>query len=194
MGKLIPTYFQLLTEVPINFWFWLLLFTAPCFILMAKPETPLYIRNLRILSAIILTYILINLSLYTSRQIEWKIYQNCQEQFSDGALNHHNECGLLKAGRGASTSFYLIFGLIPAIAYVGIWELLWKKFYRKRIKNMGEDYKGQKISKAIFYISFPVWIYCSIILLMIIYLSTCHWFSRSEKCLFSNQFLSQHES
>ncbi|MDB2414383.1 hypothetical protein N9W34_01265 [Rickettsiales bacterium] len=154
MGDLIYIVFNYLTDVSVNFWFWLLLFTAPVLVFSVKPEVSIKIRFLRLFFAIGFTYILMNLSLHTSRHIEWATYEACQSQFPDGGIQHHAECGEINIADGASNIFYAFFGWIPATVYVGMWELLWVVFYRKKIKNIGINYKGRRLSKII--IAFPI--------------------------------------
>jgi len=187
MENLIYPVFKYLTDVPVNFWFWCLLLVAPALVLAANPETSFKIRLLRLILAIGFTYVLINLSLHTSRQIEWKIYEECQSQFDDASLNHHKECGEINIADGASSIFYAFFGWIPATAYVGLWELIWLAKHRKKIREIGKNYEGKWFSLIIFIISIPVWLYVLAIIIMFSYIFTCHLYSSSDKCYHSHQ-------
>jgi hypothetical protein len=123
--------FETLTQVPFNFWFYLMMLTAPLLVVYTGAR----LRAWKVFLAVGCTYVLINLSLHTSRAIIWRAYEACQSQFSDGAIQHHRECGEINIADGASNVFYLYFGWIPAATYVGIWALLWRWLRRKAIRG-----------------------------------------------------------
>jgi len=146
MEKLAFAVFDYLTDVPVNFRALFLAVTAPILVFSVAPEKPFWMRFLRLVLAVGLTYILINLSLHTGRAIERNSYQKCQSQFSDGVLQNHPECGKINIADGASNIFYLYAGWIPATAYVGIWEFLWRIRSRKKLKELGKNYNGRWFS------------------------------------------------
>ena len=131
----ISSIFEYLTNVSVNFWFYLAIVSAPIMIFAAKPKKSLRVRLARLLLAILCTYVLINLSLHTGRTLDWKAYEQCQSESQyrvDSperyeACNHH-----INIADGASNIFYLYLGWIPAAAYVGFWQLLRRWFCRKR--------------------------------------------------------------
>lgn len=132
--------------MPYNFWGWLLLIVVPIFIFSATPNSSQRLRLGRIILAIGLTYILTNLAVHTHYQIKSTAYNTCQSQFPDGAIQHHEECGEINILDGGGSVFYLYLGWIPATAYVGLYELLWRIRYRKQIKVLGTNYKGRWFS------------------------------------------------
>ena len=149
--------FNYLTHIPINFWGWLLLVVAPLLVFCIGPDKKWGLRLSRLLLAVAMTYAFMNLALHTSRAIKWDAYETCQSQFSDGAIQHHEECGEINIADGASNVFYAYFGWIPATAYVGIWEAFWRIRYRRKIKEMGKEYKEKWFSNII--IGFAVFLF-----------------------------------
>ncbi len=159
---------QIFTHVPYNFWFWLIFITAPLLVFNAKPESSADWRIDRLILAIGATYILMNFSLHTSRQIIWSAYEACQSRFSDGAIQHHKECGEINIADGASNIFYLIFGWLPATGYVGLCEFIWRWRYR-RIVRKKETYAGMVFSSVVVIIAAPVILYALFIFSVVIY-------------------------
>jgi hypothetical protein len=157
MFEPIASVFNYLTHVPLNFWVWLLPVAAPLLVFCIKPDKKWGLRIGRLLLAIGMTYVLMNLALHTGRTIKWNVYEACQSQFSDGAIQRHEECGEINIADGASNVFYAYFGWIPAMAYVGIWEALWRIRHRRKIKEMGKEYKGKWISNII--IGFAIFLF-----------------------------------
>jgi hypothetical protein len=166
--KIIVDVFKFLTDVPFNFWFYLLLATAPILVFSAKPESKTWFRIGRLLVAIAVTYVLINLSLHTNYKIGWDTYESCQSQFKDGAIQHHEECG--NPPRGIPLAFFAVLGLIPSNAYVGFFELIWRRKHRKQIKNYGKNFKGKWFSNIIIILSIPIWLYMIILVVMGVYI------------------------
>ena len=157
MSELIYSTFIYFTYVPINFWGWLLPITAPLLVFCIGPDKKWGLRLSRLLLAVAMTYVLMNLALHTSRAIRWDEYEACQSQFSDGALQHHEECGEINIADGASNVFYAYFGWIPAIAFVGILETFWRIRYRRKINEMDKEYKGKWFSNIM--IGFAVFLF-----------------------------------
>lgn len=165
--NIIHQIFDYLTDIPVNFWFWFFIVTAPILIFSFKPTKNSWILFARIVAAVFITYVLINLSLGTSNAIAWKEYEQCKSQFSDGAINDHGICKL-HGSSGASSIFYLYFGWIACIAYTGIWELIWRKHYSKEIKKIVGFNKYIKVSNQLINTSKLVWMYCLVTIIIIV--------------------------
>ena len=85
----------------------------------------------------------------------------------------HAECKHhVNIADGASNVFYAYLGWIPAVAYVGLWEAIWRIWYRKRISKMGKDYKGKRFSTVLIISSIPIWAYGILLISMIIFMLT----------------------
>ena len=122
---------------------------------------------MRVLFAIGLTYILLNLSLHAQHAFDWRDYEVCQEQsVHKGFANpraHKECCHHLMEGDGAKNVFALGLGWIPAAFYVGLWELIWRIWHRKQIKAMGKQYTGKWFSNlTILFISLPFLVFFSL--------------------------------
>jgi hypothetical protein len=144
--------FTYLSDVRLNFWFYLFFLLPPLLIFSVRPEEKAWLRVARTVVAVASAYILINLSLQTHRSIIWHNYEACQSQFSDGAIQHHEECGKIDIGDGASNVFYLFLGWIPGAAYVSIWELMWRRYYHRQLAESAAPFRLRWIT------SFPIWI------------------------------------
>lgn len=108
-------------------------------------------RIWRLIFAVGATYILLNLALHTSRQIEWNEYEKCNSfaEKLDGDISDHKECPKINIADGAANIFYLFLGWIPASAYVGLWEIIWRFKNRKIIKEMGKTFTGKWASNIV---------------------------------------------
>ena len=149
MKEMIFQILDFLTDVPVNFWFWLFFITAPLLVFSVGPENRFWLRLARLVLAAVLSYVLINLSLHTSRELGRKAYNECQRKSIHPEMSQeaHEQCKHhVNTADGAANVFYFILGWIPGTAYVGIWEFLWRRRYRKILKEMGKNYKGRWFS------------------------------------------------
>ena len=149
MAETIYSVFEPLIKIPFNIWPWLLLCVAPISVFLFGPESSGRWRIGRLLLTIAAIYALWNLTIHTHQQLEWATYKACQSQFSDGADQHHNECGNPFMGNGAQLTFAAILGWIPAMAYLGLWEWLWRYYHRHRIRQLGNAFKGRWLSNTL---------------------------------------------
>lgn len=186
MGQSFYQFFMYFTDVPFNVWGCLLPAVAPVLVLATKPENNWKWRVGRLVLAIGITYVLWNLTINTHHHLERIEYDACQAQFSDGDWQMHEECGNPFIGNGAQTAFALLLGWIPASAYVGFWELLWRRKYRHKIKEIGAAYKKSWVSTALIISSVPMWIYGIFLLGAVIFmLAVCpEGRVSSDKCWF----------
>lgn len=113
--------------------------------------------------------------MHTGRAIDWKEFEACLEpllkEANRGIPNAeiHSACEHhINIADGASNVFYLYLGWIPAGAYVGFFELIWRIKYRKKIRSMGGSYKGRWFSNLGIALSIPVWMYVSLLLYLLV--------------------------
>ena len=148
---------------PVNFWFWLLFLVAPGLVFFVNVERSRTEHVTRVLCAIGLTYILLNLSLHAQHAFDWRDYEVCQEQsVHKGFANPeaHEECRHhLMEGDGAKNVFAFVLGWIPAAFYIGIWEIFWRIKHRKKIREMGKNYKGKWLSNITMLLTFIPFIF-----------------------------------
>lgn len=149
----------------------LLFFTvAPLLIFSATPRSSVRWRIWRILLAVAIGYILINLILHIHRYLDWRDFEECQKIYAKDSLNMADECkGIVNIADGASNIFYLFLGWIPAGGYMGFFELLWRIKHRPTIKNMGKQFKGKWFSNFVVVAAIPVWIFMLLIFFVFIY-------------------------
>ena len=159
-----------------NYWFWLFIILIPIMVFSVGPRAGMWRRMGRLALAIIVGYVLANVALQWSRAREWEAYEACQSQFPDGAIQHHKECPEINIADGASIIFYLMFGWIPAAAYTGFFELLWRRRHRQTIRDMGAAFKGKWISNALIIFSIPVWLYILVVLALFVPLAVLKYF------------------
>lgn len=165
--------FKYLTDVPYNFWGWLLLITAPVLVFIVGPEKNFWWRLGKLVVAIGLTYIMINLTLHTKRALDYKDYEECERNsiHRQMSIEMFEECKHhINVNDSASIVFLLIFGVIPATGYVGFCELIWFLKHKSKIKQMGKDYKGNWMSYTTFIFIIPLAIYTLFILVIGIFL------------------------
>lgn len=146
--------FKSLSDIPYNIWPWLFFTILPALIFSAKPHHSVKRRSTRIIIAIILGYIALNLSLHTSRTITWNTYERCQSQFSDGAIQHHKECGEMNIADGASYAFAMFLGWIPSIMFVGWLELIWRKLYKNDMQTLRKGMNDDVLANIVVSLSY----------------------------------------
>ena len=171
MAQIIFDIFQFLADVPFNIWPWMLLISTPLLIFSAKPYDSAQRRLWRIIAAIIIGYVLINLTLHTHRAMGWKAYEACQKSsiHRDMSIEMQEECGHhVNIADGASYVFYLVLGWVPAAAYAGFWEFWWRRKYGFIIRPLGKRYKGKWFSTTLIVCSVPVLLFIIYLLLVII--------------------------
>ena len=115
-----------------------LFFVAPLILFIATPSSPQKLRIATTIAAVFCAYVFINLAIQTRYTMRWNTYEMCQSQFSDGSIQHHDECENIHVANGIPLFFYLLIGWIPGGAYVGIWELIWRRVHRKYLREHGE--------------------------------------------------------
>ncbi len=131
---------------PVNFWLWLLFFIAPGLLFFVGVERSITSHVARVLCAIGLTYVLLNLAYHAQDAFDWRNFQACQENSVHPYMSRemHEECRHhVNIADGASNVFLLGLGWIPAAFYIGIWEILWRIRHKIEIKAMGKKYKGR---------------------------------------------------
>lgn len=149
MSDLVYLTYKILTEIPYNIWFWFMFAAAPILVFVGKPKHSLNFRFWRLFLAAGCTYVLFNLSLGVSHHHAWQNYNACYEksQYRDMSPERHDECiHHLDSVNDSAAVFLFLFGWIPATAYAGIFEAIWRFRYRKKIKEMGKSYKGKWFS------------------------------------------------
>lgn len=138
-------------HLPFNAWTWLLFAAAPALVFFVSIQRSVLSHMLRVVGAIALTYVLLNLSLHADKAFDRRDFESCQEQsvHRDRSPEMHQECGHhVNTADGAHLAFTYLYGWIPAAAYVGLWEAIWRVRNRKRIKEMGAAYHGKWVSGA----------------------------------------------
>lgn len=138
-------------DLKLNIWFWLLIGAAPGLVFLVGVDRSWPSHMARVVAAIAVTYILLNLALHAKRHFDWNDFHTCQENsvHPDMSREMHQECSHhVNTADGASNAFALLFGWVPAAAYVGFWEGLWRLRNRTRIKEMDACYKGRRISNV----------------------------------------------
>ncbi|MEQ1887711.1 MAG: hypothetical protein ABL951_00870 [Alphaproteobacteria bacterium] len=151
-----------------NYWFWLFIILIPVMVFSVKPQPSMWLRMGRLALAIGVGYGLANAALHWSGTQKREAYEACQSQFPDGEIQHHKECPEINVSGGASYGFYLLFGWVPAAAYAGFFELLWRRRHRQTIRDMGAAFRGKWISNALIIFSIPVWLYIFVVLALFV--------------------------
>lgn len=175
LGQILYNIAEPLTHVPVNIWLPLMFITAPVLVFLGKPTTNWRLLAGRLLLAWALTYVFINLELQTGRQIIRTAYDACQSQFPYGFIQHHPECGEINIADGASSVFYLYLGWIPALAYLSVWEFVWRIRNRRKLQSDTFSITYKRLSFLIILIGlsitgFILWLIVPIIFKVVQYL------------------------
>lgn len=154
-----------------NYWLWLFLIFIPILVFAAKPETSPRFCMGRLLLAIVLGYISLNMALYVQHISEQQAYDMCQKQFADGDHVMHAECGTPFIGNAAQKAFYAILGWLLAGAYTGVWEWAWRKKYRHALPLLKRNWLGTLLigMAAFCFILYPLCMAVSWLIILILY-------------------------
>ncbi len=150
LSQIIHTIAQPLTHLPVNIWLPLMFITAPVLVFLGKPTHDWRWRVGRLMLACVLTYFFMQLSYMTANAIMWSDYQACQSQFPDGLIQHHPECDNSNMMDSGQVLFFEYFGWLPVAGYIGFWEFLWYRLYKKNVLLT------QKTIREIWLISFVI--------------------------------------
>ncbi len=180
-----------------NYWFWLLIILTPIIVFSVRPEANIWLRAGRLALAVGLSYILMNLALHLSVDRGWEAHNSCtfthsghEGPYERSLANRLDAICPEAPDLGIAEGLYLYFGWIPAAAFIGFWELLWRLWHRKIIRATGNAFKGKWASNALIFFSTPVWLYILILLTLAAYTATCNglypdggdWLSPNDKC------------
>lgn len=126
-----------------NHWFWIYIVLVPIVVFSVRPSASARLCTVRLLSAIFLCYILINLSV----DLKWQIVS---QSIDDNPFATEAE-QLFAIRDGANIAFTRMFGWIFAITYTGWYELLWRIIYRSKLTDKGRlKYSNMIISISLF--------------------------------------------
>ena len=157
-----------------NPWPWFFLILLPMFVVSVKPGAPGWLYIGRLLAAILVGYVLLNLMIHTHHRLKFQAYELCAGDYREGDPAGYEIChGDSVIADGASNIFYLYFGWIPAYGYVGLWEWIWRKKHLAHIKKIGV-YEGLGFSFLLTILSIPVLIYELILLIGFFQLQLLH--------------------
>lgn len=148
------------------FYFLLFIIGVQALVFTIKPSHGWRTRVFVLALATMLGHALLNIALQSHRQKERDDYQTCQNQFPDGAVQHHPECGEINIADGASNVFFLFFAWVPTVLYIGIAFVLRRRFY---------DYAKHKSAPFSFFHRMlftlqPVFILFAVLIMGILYL------------------------
>ena len=138
MAQILFSLLEYLSEVPAQFWPYLLLIIPPILVFSAKPQGNAWIRAGRLVAAIACFYVMVNAQLHSRHTLRWKAYEQCrsESQHRIDSPEMQEECGHHVYAMGASSVFYLLLGWVPGLVYVGFLELGWRVWHRKAIRAL----------------------------------------------------------
>ncbi|MSP43379.1 MAG: hypothetical protein EXR08_08455 [Alphaproteobacteria bacterium] len=99
-----------------NYWFWTYIILVPPMVFSSTPQAQKWWREGRLLAAILVCYLLINLAVI----LKWDLIQ----QAVNAMPNPTDEDLHWATADGANLVFTRVLGWIPAATYVGWWELV----------------------------------------------------------------------
>jgi len=137
---------------PFNFWFWFMLAGAPALVFFRRIESSVLSHMVRVLCAIGLVYGLMNLALHAKRAFDWRDFEACQASSVHPYMSRemHEECRHhINTADGTQKVFTLLYGWVFAAIYVGLCEIVWRAWHRKRIKALGSIYTGRWFSNIV---------------------------------------------
>ena len=148
-----------------NPWLWIFLILLPMFVLGVKPGAPGWLYMGRLLAAILVGYVLLNLWLHASHRLDREAFNTCMGDTGESDSFRSEECGIDHViADGASNVFYLLFGWVPTLGYVGLWEWIWRR--KHNLSKKSEKCPGYMFSCILVMISIPVIVFFGAVLLV----------------------------
>ena len=136
----------------VKFLMWLPILATPFMVFGARPQSLPAWRIGRLVAAVTLLYISLNLVLYLQYKLEWSAINAFRDQ--------NPECWLQPCeGERKSTvdGLYMLgaifAGWVLALVYVGLWELAWRARHRKVIRFFEWRDVGLKFSSILVFIA-----------------------------------------
>lgn len=118
----------------------------------ARPQSLPAWRIGRLVAAVALLYIVLNVVLHLQSDLEWNAVNEFRNQNTDC---HLQRCeGEPKTTvDGPSLAGAMFFGWVPALVYVGLWELAWRVRHRKAMRVFEWRDIGVVFSSALIFFS-----------------------------------------
>jgi hypothetical protein len=153
-----------------NYWFWLLIILIPAIVFSVKPQANLWLRTGRLVLAVGLGYMLLNLSLHLKLDNQWDAYNSCRYEYSGhggpyetSLASEMDKICPRKLHSGAQLTLYFIMGWIPAVSYTGLWELIWRLHHRTTLGSLQNSFNGRWLSNILIAFSlvaaYPAWLF-----------------------------------
>jgi len=145
---------------------WVLTFASLILTLILVFNTRVYSsvvwRVARLICAIGLLYVAVNLILHLSHSLEWWGHDAYHAHFPECALKQCEGERKIR-NSGANYVFYLFFGWIPALILVGLCELGWRYRHRNRIKALEKRDAGYLFGSVLIFLALSI---ISIVIIM----------------------------
>ena len=136
----------------VKYLMWLPIVAVPFMVFWARPQSHPAWRIGRLLAAVALLYVALNIVLHLQSRLEWNAINAFRDQ--------NPECWLQPCEGerkptvdGPNLAGAMFVGWVPALAYVGVWELAWRIRHRKAIRVFEWRDIGIVFSSALIFIS-----------------------------------------
>ncbi|MES2905859.1 MAG: hypothetical protein V4691_02335 [Pseudomonadota bacterium] len=129
-----------------NVWFWLFLILPPLFVFSAKPENSVAWRNNRLLLAVVIAYGTLAVGAYFEEQYQQEIINTFLEQYPKCI---DTLCVGKPVGHGLSEVIIIATGWVAAFFITGLYELIWRTYYSRRVRLMNYAFGENLMSNII---------------------------------------------
>lgn len=136
----------------VKFLMWLPIIATPFLVFWARPQSHLAWRIGRLVAVVALLYLALNWVLHLQYKLEWSAITAFR--------NQNPECWLQPCEgerkstvKGLNMLGAIFVGWIPALVYVGLWELAWRVWHRGEIKALQQRDLGLKFSSVLIFIA-----------------------------------------
>jgi len=147
------------------YWFWLLIILVPLIVFSVKPQSNLWLRIGRLALAAALCYGLMFATVGWEYSKEWEAVYAYHEKFPH-CTDHECADEPPITITGSLIVFVIVLGWIPAAGYTGVWELIWRLYYRNYIRQQ-PVYRGRLFSAMLIIFAvialYPTWLCLSIL-------------------------------
>lgn len=131
----------------------------PIFVFSASPRSNFWYRLGRLFLAVISCWVLLNVVYHVKDSIDWDNYHECRANSKEriDSPEMQDECGHhINIADGGSIVFLAFIVWIPLTVITGFFELIWRLYYFKTIRQMGKQFSGRWFSNLfiLFFILF----------------------------------------
>lgn len=133
-----------------NYWFWIWVLLVPAVSFSVMPQAPSWHRIGRSIFAIILCYVAMNMAFFLSEEIKFAPFVT-QLDLPNQKTWEMESC--FPYARIGARMFFPFLSVLYALAYVGLWEMLWAQYHKRKPRQENTVFKQDIFNKILVWLS-----------------------------------------